>query len=86
MSHGSALSTRGATFSEVRFRNPSGPWLHFSMKAGEISSQRTTMYVMTQSATSRRAESRFQCHGKAGILRRSHGRPTSKWMAMDAIV
>ena len=60
MSHGSALSTIGAAFSEVRLRKPGGPSRHFSMKAGEISSQRTAMYVMTQSATSRRAESRFQ--------------------------
>src|SRR5512140_1829864 len=53
---GSAFSTTGRKLSPRDFFTPAGPFLHDSRNDGETSTQRTATYVMTQSATSKRAE------------------------------
>ena len=61
----------------TRLSNNCRPSCHCSKKAGDSSIHATTMYAMTQSATSRRTELKFQCQKYTGTFQMAHQRPTS---------
>ena len=58
----------------------------FSRNAGDSSIQRTNVYAMMQSATSRSTELRFQRQKKTGTRQMFHHRPMSKATPMPARV